>query len=121
MKFNPIFWLINKLKLHVPYDWIQQKNIPFVSWMAKQIVMWTWYMLALLSIPIPVKVTLVAGPPVDYDPENDSLDEIVQKSKAALQKLLDEQNPGGKSYLRGLKERFWGKPQVNNKKKKKAN
>jgi len=41
----------------------------------------------------------------------------VRKSKEALQELIDTQNPGGKNYLRGLKERFTGIPQLKEKKK----
>jgi len=69
MKWNPFFFVINRLRLYKIYYWLVEKNIPVVSWLAKQVVQFGWYFLSWVAVPIPVKATVVAGDPVDYDPE----------------------------------------------------
>ena len=69
MKWNPYFFVINLLRLYKIYYWILEKNIPVVSWLTKQVVQFGWYFLSWVAVPIPVKATVVAGDPVDYDPD----------------------------------------------------
>jgi 1-acyl-sn-glycerol-3-phosphate acyltransferase len=105
MRWNPIFWLGNLLCLGKIFSRITNAQIPYLSEGIKLIGLIIWFTLCWFTLPVPVKARLVFGEPI-YVGEHDDPDEIARQTQAALQALLDRNHPGGKSYRRGLIERW---------------
>jgi len=105
MRFSPIFYVCNRLGLTRAYTRLVDKRIPGISWVLKQAGLGTWFCLSWLGIPVPVKVTMHIGKPISKR-ENDSVDDIAERSRAALQAMIHEHQPHGHQYLPGLRERF---------------
>ena len=99
MRFNPLFWLLNVLRMGKVRDAVV-KAVPIMD----TVFAWLWIPLCELGIPIPVKVTYIFGDPVETDGK--SAEEIALATKEALQKLIDDNQPQGHAYLPGLKARF---------------
>jgi len=102
MRFNPIFWLANKYKVGKVFDSIV--SIPMIGWVVKQLGMLIWFVLAPLSIPMPVKLTTIIGDPIET--EGYSVDEIAVSTHSALQNLIDSRQPHGHAYRPGLESRL---------------
>jgi len=105
MRFSPIFYVCNRLGFTRSYQRLVEKQIPGLSWVLKQTGMATWFCLSWIGIPIPVKVTLHVGKPISKS-ESDSVDDIAERSREALQAMIKEHQPHGHQYLPGLRERF---------------
>ncbi|CAF1621367.1 unnamed protein product, partial [Didymodactylos carnosus] len=109
MKFNPLFWLMNKIKLTKLYDYSQRQNIKLVSWFIHNLAAIIWVPLSLLAIPIPVKATIHLGAPIAYDCQQDTLEDYVLRCKTELQALIDKHQPQGLNYTRAIGERFFSR------------
>jgi hypothetical protein len=106
MRFNPFFYVFNKLGLSRFY---MEKLVTLpgkAGWIFKQIGSVVWYNVAFLSIPVPVKITFILGKPIlpKWDEESD--DVIAEKCKDGLMKLIQKYQPHGHAYLPGLIERW---------------
>lgn len=103
MRFNPFFWIGNRLRIGQAYNTLVM--VPAVGAIVKILAMTVWFVLSwTAAIPVPVKVTTFIGEPIET--QNLSADEIAAATHEALQKLIDEKQPHGHSYGPGLKERF---------------
>lgn len=105
MRFSPTFYVCNRLGLTRVYTRLVDKRIPCLSWVLKQAGLATWFCLSWLGIPIPVKVTVYIGEPINKR-GTDSTEDIAERSRAALQAMIHEHQPHGHQYLPGLRERF---------------
>eukprot|EP00930_Biecheleria_cincta_P097888 TRINITY_DN89574_c0_g1_i1.p1 TRINITY_DN89574_c0_g1~~TRINITY_DN89574_c0_g1_i1.p1 ORF type:complete len:369 (+),score=48.38 TRINITY_DN89574_c0_g1_i1:858-1964(+) len=105
MRFSPIFYVCNRMGLTRIYTSLVDKRIPVFSWILKQMGLGMWFCLSWLGIPIPVKVTMYIGKPISKR-ENDFVDDIAERARAALQAMIHEHQPHGHQYLPGLRERF---------------
>mmetsp|Transcript_62993 Transcript_62993/g.174258 ORF Transcript_62993/g.174258 Transcript_62993/m.174258 type:complete len:216 (+) Transcript_62993:2-649(+) len=109
MKWNPVFWLANKLYLTRLYDAVATAGIPILSYAVHRIGSLIWFVLAFAcGIPVPVKVTLVIGEPIDYDPDADSAEVIAARTKAALEAMMARYQPNGVDYAAAIRARFSG-------------
>lgn len=102
MRFNPFFWLANRLNVGKAYDSLV--TVPVLGEIIKQIAMPLWFTMSWWAVPVPVKVTTFIGDPIDT--QDLSPDEIAITTHKALQKLIDEKQPHGHSYRHGLTARF---------------
>lgn len=106
MRFNPIFWVANKLRVGKLFDWVVASQVPFVSWLVKQIGLCVWFNLSLLGIPVPARVTLHVGTPL-YPRKGDTPELLAARAHDALQSLINKHQPGGVNYWRAVKSRFF--------------
>jgi len=102
MRFNPAFWLGNRLHVGKAIDNLEQ--VPVLGRVVKNIALAMWFCLSFISLPVPVKLTTFIGDPIQTD--GMSVDEIADATRSALQKLMDEKQPHGHAYLPGLKSHF---------------
>mmetsp|Transcript_59530 Transcript_59530/g.129420 ORF Transcript_59530/g.129420 Transcript_59530/m.129420 type:complete len:214 (+) Transcript_59530:414-1055(+) len=107
MKFNPVFWLANMMRLHKLFA--LGVKLPLVGRIIYTGGIYIAFCLAwLTAIPVPVQVTTVIGDPIIAKP-GETLDELVARSKESLQSLIRQHHPTGhKSYSRALRERWSG-------------
>ncbi|CAF1226370.1 unnamed protein product [Didymodactylos carnosus] len=105
MRFNPLFALANLLRIGHFYSYIMLFDIPYIKPLLYRLGMGIWFSCTWFQLPIPVKLTLHIGDPVEYG-ENDTIDDVVQRSRNALQALINKHQPHGKSYLRAIKQRI---------------
>jgi hypothetical protein len=76
MRWNPILSLWNLLGLGLLFSKILKSNIPFISSMLILLASTVWFLVTFIQIPIPAKLTLYIGNPVQYDLSIDSIDEV---------------------------------------------
>ena len=108
MGFNLIAFLWNRSRLGRLFDMLL--GLPFgIGWMASQIKLMVWWIVCtFLSIPVPVKVTAVVSAPMWPQP-HETPQQFASRVEKALQKMLDENNPGGLNYMRAIRARLCGK------------
>eukprot|EP00928_Gymnodinium_smaydae_P020589 TRINITY_DN17957_c0_g1_i1.p1 TRINITY_DN17957_c0_g1~~TRINITY_DN17957_c0_g1_i1.p1 ORF type:complete len:331 (-),score=61.35 TRINITY_DN17957_c0_g1_i1:243-1145(-) len=103
MRFNPVFWLGNKLRIGQLR--LALERLPVLGKAIKNVNLGLWFMLSYATaIPVPVKITTFIGDPIETDGK--SVDEIAVAARIALQAMIDEKQPHGHAYLPGLKSRF---------------
>ena len=128
MRWNPLLSLWNFLGLGRLFSYVLDSNIPILHSVLLFIGSTVWFLATFIQIPIPVKLTLYIGDPVQYDSSKDSIDDvslsfmrdyvfygfvfhllkIVKRSHADLQGLINRSQPHGRSYSNAVKERFAG-------------
>ncbi|CAF1064600.1 unnamed protein product [Rotaria magnacalcarata] len=106
MRWNPTLWLWNRLGLGRLFTYIIDLNIPFISHFIILLASTAWFLVTFIQIPIPAKITLHIGDPVQFDALHDSIDSVVKQAKHDLQALIDRHQPYGKSYTNAVRERF---------------
>ncbi|CAF1586317.1 unnamed protein product, partial [Didymodactylos carnosus] len=92
MRFNPIFWFGNLLHIGRLYSYIMLFNIPYIMPLVCNICQTLWFCCTWFQFPIPVKLTLHIGDPVEYG-ENDTAKDVVNRSRIALQTLINKHQP----------------------------
>lgn len=108
MRFNPFFWMWNKLRLAKVYNYIMTLNIPFLRDIVYQISISVWFCVSFFQIPIPAQLIGVFGPEVTYDSHHDSIDHTVKTAQQALQQLVTDAHDQrkGRSYRKALYMRW---------------
>lgn len=76
MRWNPILYFWNLFGLGRLFFSIVKLNIPIVTPLLNFIAAFTWFSMTWIQIPIPVKLTLYIGDPVEYDLSKDSIDDV---------------------------------------------
>jgi hypothetical protein len=76
MRWNPILFLWNLLGLGRLFSKILKLNIPFIGSMLILLASTIWFLVTFIQIPIPAKLTLYIGDPVQYDLSKDSIDVV---------------------------------------------
>ncbi len=125
MRWNPILFLWNLLGLGRLFSYILKLDIPVIGPILLLIASTVWFLVTFLQIPIPAKLTLYIGNPVQYDMSKDSIDDVsfvfsfklklififcgyskvVERSRNDLQALITRHQPYGKSYSNAVKQR----------------
>ncbi len=106
MRFNPFFFVFNRLGLSRFY---MNKLVGLpgkAGRIFKHIGLYVWYHVAFLSVPVPVKITFIIGKPILPKWDEESNDDIAEKCRDRLQKLIQKHQPHGHAYLPGLNERW---------------
>ncbi|CAF3348826.1 unnamed protein product [Rotaria sp. Silwood1] len=106
MRWNPILWFWNLLGLGRLFSYILQLHIPYISPILLLLASTVWFLATFIQIPIPAKIILHVGDPVQYDMSKDSIDDVVERAKIDLQSLINRHQPHGISYSNAVKERF---------------
>ncbi|CAF0905108.1 unnamed protein product [Rotaria sordida] len=106
MRWNPILCIWNLLGLGRLFSYILKLDIPYVSPIILLVATMAWFTATFIQIPIPAKITLHVGDPVQYDMSKDSVDDVVERARTSLQSLINRHQPYGKSYSNAVKERF---------------
>ncbi|CAF2466673.1 unnamed protein product [Rotaria sp. Silwood2] len=106
MRWNPILWIWNLLGLGRLFAYILNLNIPYLSPVLLLLASTVWFLSTFIQIPIPAKITFHVGDPVQYDMSKDSIDDVVERARIALQSLINRHQPHGKSYSNAVQERF---------------
>lgn len=137
MRYNPILSLWNFLGLGRVFSPILKSNIPVLGPILVLLASTIWFTVTFFQIPIPAKLTLHIGKPVQYDMSTDSINDVssigslrrrplarttffvfakvVERSRDHLQALIDREQPKGKSYSNAVKQRirclinYWSK------------
>ena len=76
MRWNPILHLWNRLGLGRLYSSIIKLDIPIVTSLLSLIGSWAWFNVTWFQIPIPAKLTLYIGDPVEYDMSKDTIEDV---------------------------------------------
>ncbi|CAF0787427.1 unnamed protein product [Adineta steineri] len=106
MRWNPILWLWNLLGLGRLFSYIRELDIPVLKPFILLLSSTVWFLVTFIQIPIPAKLTLYIGDPVQYDMSKDSIDDIVERARNDLQSLINRHQPYGKSYSNAVKQRI---------------
>ncbi|UJR33672.1 hypothetical protein I4U23_021104 [Adineta vaga] len=106
MRWNPILSLWNFLGLGRLFSYILELDLPVIRPILLVTASTVWFLVTFIQIPIPAKLTLFIGDPVQYDTSKDSIDDIVERARNDLQALINKRQPYGKSYSNAVKERF---------------
>ena len=137
MRWNPFLSLWNLLGLGRVFSPIVKSNIPVLGPILVLLASTIWFTVTFFQIPIPAKLTLHIGKPVQYDMSTDSIDDVssivslrqmettrtifflcakvVERAHAHLQALIEREQPQGKSYTNAVKRRieslldYWSK------------
>ncbi|UJR13595.1 hypothetical protein I4U23_000608 [Adineta vaga] len=127
MRWNPILFLWNLFGLGHLYSYILKLEIPLLTPLLHSIGTIIWFSMTWIQIPIPAQLTLYIGDPVQYDMSKDTIDDVVERSRTALQALINQYQPQGKSYSNAIKQRiesvtkYWTEEIFNTIQKKKSN
>jgi hypothetical protein len=76
MRWNPILYFWNLLGFGRLFFSIVKLNIPILSQLLNFIAQFVWFSMTWIQIPIPAKLTLYIGNPVEYDRSKDSIDDV---------------------------------------------
>ncbi|CAF3622315.1 unnamed protein product [Rotaria sp. Silwood1] len=109
MRWNPILYLWNFFYLGRLFFFIVNLNIPILTSLLKVIGSIIWFSMTWIQIPIPAKLTLYIGDPVEYDLSKDTIDDvilIVERCRLSLQNLINRHQPYGKSYSNAIQQRI---------------
>lgn len=106
MRFNLIFFILNLIGFTRFWNSLMINSSKRVSWLLKQISMFTWYIFSWIAFPVPVKICYVIGNPIIPDYEKESVDDIADRTKTEFQELINKNQPYGHQYLPGLKQRW---------------
>lgn len=110
MRFNPTFYLCNKLGITRAFqglvDWLRPRSCSG-SKMLFQIGFFLFMCFFSFSIPVPAKVTMLIGSPVKVR-KDDPVDDVAIRARDALQAMISEHQPviGGYRYAAAVRERF---------------
>eukprot|EP00475_Leptophrys_vorax_P044709 TRINITY_DN9056_c0_g2_i1.p1 TRINITY_DN9056_c0_g2~~TRINITY_DN9056_c0_g2_i1.p1 ORF type:complete len:329 (-),score=55.24 TRINITY_DN9056_c0_g2_i1:108-1094(-) len=109
MKFIPIFYVGNKLRLGKFFDVILKHlstRSPKLGAVLRQVCTWAWGVTSqIAAIPIPVQLTLHIGKPVMVDWDSTTDEFAAEQVISQLQELMDVHQPYGHQYLPGLRSR----------------
>jgi 1-acyl-sn-glycerol-3-phosphate acyltransferase len=76
MRWNPILFFWNLFGLGRLFSYFIKLNIPVIAPLLLFISSTVWFLVTFIQIPIPSKVTLYIGDPVQYDMSKDSIDDV---------------------------------------------
>ena len=76
MRWNPILSLWNFLGLGRLFSRLHKLNIPVIEPILLLFASTIWFLVTFIQIPIPAKLTLYIGNPVQYDLSTDSIDDV---------------------------------------------
>jgi len=76
MRWNPILSLWSLLGLGRLFSPILQLKIPFIRPFLLLLASTAWFSVTFFQIPIPAKLTLYVGNPVQYDMSKDTIDDV---------------------------------------------
>jgi hypothetical protein len=76
MRWNPILFLWNLLGLGRLFFYVIKLNIPFIGPFLLLLASTLWFTVTFFQMPIPAKLTLFVGDPVQYDMSKDSIDDV---------------------------------------------
>lgn len=106
MRWNPFLYFWNFFGLGRLFSFLVQLNIPIFSHLLNLIGMFIWFSVTWFQIPLPAKITLYIGDPIQYDMSVDTIDDVVERSRRSLQNLIDQHQPRGKSYSNAIYQRI---------------
>lgn len=108
-RFNPLIELWRLARLHLVYHWVIRARIPVVSSVVHTLAHCVWFIATFFHIPVPVRCTMIFADPVPYDTSVDTVEDVANRCRDALQALIDERQPNareGRNYARALGERW---------------
>jgi hypothetical protein len=76
MRWNPILFLWNLLGLGRLFFYVIKLNIPLIGPFLLLLASTVWFTVTFFQMPIPAKLTLFVGEPVQYDMSKDSIDDV---------------------------------------------
>jgi hypothetical protein len=76
MRWNPILYIWNLLGLGRLFFYIVKLNIPILTRLLNFIGSFVWFSMTWMQVPIPAKLTLYVGDPVEYDMSKDSIEDV---------------------------------------------
>jgi hypothetical protein len=76
MRWNPILYIWNLLGLGRLFFSIVKLNIPILTPLLNFISAFVWFSMTWVQVPIPAKLTLYIGDPVEYDMSKDSIEDV---------------------------------------------
>lgn len=76
MRWNPILYVWNLLGLGRLYSYLLKLNIPHLNSILILVGSSIWFTVTFFQIPIPAKLTLYVGDPVEYDASKDTIDTV---------------------------------------------
>ncbi len=76
MRWNPILALWNLLGLGRLFSEILKTNIPIIRSILLLLASTAWFLVTFIQIPIPAKLTVYIGDPVQYDLSKDSIEDV---------------------------------------------
>merc|ERR1740138_173266 len=104
MRFNPLFWAANRsgfTRVFMPLT--TRKGL--VGQIAFQIAGFVWFSASLLSLPVPAKLTMVVGKPLEFG-DGETAEAFAARCRAAMQELIRTHQPDGKQYAPAIRQRF---------------
>lgn len=76
MRWNPFLALWNRLGLGRLFFYILKLDIPVIGPILVLLSAMAWFSITFIQIPIPAKITLYIGDPVQYDMSKDTIDDV---------------------------------------------
>lgn len=76
MRWNPFLYFWNLLGLGRLFSYILKLNIPYIGSILVLLASTVWFLVTFIQIPLPVKLTLYVGDPVQYNMSKDSLEDV---------------------------------------------
>jgi hypothetical protein len=76
MRWNPILYIWNLLGLGRLFFYIVKLNIPILTPLLNFIGSFASFSMTWIQVPIPAKLTLYVGDPVEYDMSKDSIEDV---------------------------------------------
>jgi hypothetical protein len=76
MRWNPILYFWNFLGLGRLFFYVVKLNIPILTPFLNFIGSAVWFSMTWIQFPIPAKLTLYVGDPVQYDMSKDTIDDV---------------------------------------------
>jgi len=104
MRFNPLFWAANRsgfTRVFMPLT--TRKGL--AGQIAFQIAGFVWFSASLLSLPVPAKLTMVVGKPLEFG-DGETAEAFAARCRAAMQELIRTHQPDGKQYAPAIRQRF---------------
>ncbi|OQR89708.1 hypothetical protein THRCLA_09626 [Thraustotheca clavata] len=105
MVFSPIGYLWNIVGLSRLYEQVLNLPEPFRIVLLHIKMLVYFFAWTLMSIPVPVRAGVVFGKPI-VPKKNESEIDFAERTKYQVQELINQVNPGGHCYSRGLNDRF---------------
>ena len=76
MRWNPILSLWNFLGLGRLFSSLLELDLPLIRPILLLTASTIWFLVTFIQIPIPAKLTLYIGDPIQYDTSKDSIDDV---------------------------------------------